>query len=117
MENVLFVVNGPAYGTENAYNALRLAKAMMERPDVHLRMFLIGDGISCAIREQKPPMGHYIVAKMLSGVIEKGAEVAACGTCLDARGISDGMLVSGVRRSTMTELASWTAEASKVVSF
>jgi uncharacterized protein involved in oxidation of intracellular sulfur len=48
---------------------------------------------------------------MLSGIIEKGAEVLACGTCLDARGISDQMLVGGVRRSTMLELAAWTVEA------
>jgi uncharacterized protein involved in oxidation of intracellular sulfur len=117
MENILFVVNGPAYGTENAYNALRSSKALVERPDAHVRMFLIGDGVSCAIKEQKPPMGYYIVAKMLSSVIENGAEVAACGTCLAARGITDEMLINGVRRSTMVELAAWIVEASKVVSF
>jgi uncharacterized protein involved in oxidation of intracellular sulfur len=117
MENILLVVNGPAYGTENAYNALRLTKALVERPDVHVRIFLIGDGVTCAIGEQRPPMGYYIIAKMLSSIIEKGAEVAACGTCLDARGISDKMLVGGVHRSTMVELAAWTVEASKVISF
>ena len=117
MEEVLIVVNGPAYGTENAYNALRLAKAMAERPETHLRMFLIGEGVSCAIKEQKPPMGYYNTAKMLSSIIENGAHVAACGTCLDARGIKDGTLVDGVHRSTMVELAAWTLESSKVVSF
>jgi hypothetical protein len=35
------------------------------------------------------------------------AEVAAYGTCLDARGIGDEMMVGGIR-TTMTEPAAWT---------
>lgn len=117
MESLLLIVNGPAYGTENAYNALRLARALVERPDTRVRMFLIGDGVTCALKGQKPPMGYYITAKMLSGIIDKGAQAAACGTCMDARGITDEMLIEGVHRSTMVELADWTVGASKVVSF
>jgi uncharacterized protein involved in oxidation of intracellular sulfur len=110
-------VNGPAYGTENAYNAMRLARAIIEKPDVRIRIFLIGDSVSCARKEQKPPSGYYNLGKMLSSVIEKGAEIRACGVCMDARGIQDGDLVPGVHRSTMSELAEWTVGASKVVSF
>lgn len=117
MEDRILIVNGPAYGTENAYNAMRLAKALVERSDVRVRIFPIGDGVTCALKGQKPPMGYYIMAKMLSGAIEKGAEIAACNTCMDARGITDEMLIERVHRSTMAELAEWTVGASKVVSF
>lgn len=46
---------------------------------MNMRRFLIVDKVTCAIKGQKPPMGDYITAKMLSGVIEKGAQVGACG--------------------------------------
>jgi uncharacterized protein involved in oxidation of intracellular sulfur len=36
---------------------------------------------------------------------------------MDARGISDGDLLEGARRSTMDELANTTAEADKVLIF
>jgi uncharacterized protein involved in oxidation of intracellular sulfur len=110
-------LNGPAYGTENAYNAMRLARTIIERPEARIRIFLIGDSGSCARKEQQPPAGYYNLAKMLTSVIEKGAEIGACGVCMDARGIQDGDLVPRVHRSTMNELAEWTVGASKVVSF
>jgi uncharacterized protein involved in oxidation of intracellular sulfur len=46
----------------------------------------------------------------------KGA-VLLCGTCMDARGISDAELMDGVRRSTMDELANATVDADKVLVF
>jgi uncharacterized protein involved in oxidation of intracellular sulfur len=46
-----------------------------------------------------------------------GSEVALCGTCMDARGLGDGELVDNARRSTLKELAEWTAAADKVLVF
>lgn len=117
MEPILFIVNGPAYGTENSYNALRLAMVLIEKPEVRIRMFLMGDAVTCARKEQRPPNGYYNLAKMLSSIIENKAEVGACGACMDARGIGDEDLVAGIHRSSMKELADWTVEASKVISF
>ena len=54
---------------------------------------------------------------MLSDVIEKGAQVGACGIRMDSRGITDKMLIEGGHRNTMMELATWTIECSKVISF
>jgi sulfur relay (sulfurtransferase) complex TusBCD TusD component (DsrE family) len=63
----------------------RLARTLIEKPKVHIRMFLIGDAVTCARKEQKPPTGYYM-AKLLGGMVEKGAEIGACGVCMDARG-------------------------------
>jgi uncharacterized protein involved in oxidation of intracellular sulfur len=40
-----------------------------------------------------------------------------CGTCMDARGLIDGELLGGARRATLAQLATWTAEADKVLVF
>jgi sulfur relay (sulfurtransferase) complex TusBCD TusD component (DsrE family) len=40
---VLIVVNGPAYGSDETFNALRLAIALSKRDDAQPRVFLMGD--------------------------------------------------------------------------
>jgi uncharacterized protein involved in oxidation of intracellular sulfur len=50
-------------------------------------------------------------------VIRREGEVGCCGTCMDARAIGDERLVEGATRSSMEQLADWTLEADRVVSF
>ncbi len=116
MSSVLFIVNDAPYGNERAYNALRLAGAMAGKEGVQVRMFLLADAVGCAKKGQKVPEGYYSVQLMLGKVLRKG-EVALCGTCMDARGLSDEELIEGTRRSTLAQLADWTAEADKVLVF
>lgn len=80
-------------------------------------MFLIGDAVACAKSGQKVPSGYYNAQTMLGAVVRHGGSVGVCGTCIDARGIAEGELVEGERRSTMDELTAWTLEADKVLTF
>ena len=116
MSGILFIVNDAPYGNERAYNALRLAGALAGRDGVQVRMFLMADAVGCAKAGQKVPEGYYSVQLMLGKVLRKG-EVALCGTCMDARGITEAEVVEGARRSTLAQLADWTAEADKVLVF
>lgn len=113
----LFILNDPPYGTERDYNALRLAGALAKQPEAQVRIFLLGDGAACAHAPQKVPAGYYNIETMLKTVIKHGGEVSVCATCMDARGIADAELVEGTKRSSMSELAAWTAEADKVLVF
>ena len=54
---------------------------------------------------------------MLDRVTKHGGTVGVCGTCMDARGITDSELAPGTRRSTLNELAEWTGWADKVIVF
>jgi uncharacterized protein involved in oxidation of intracellular sulfur len=115
--NALIIVNDAPYGAERPYNALRLAGALSRAEGTKVRVFLIGDGAACAKSGQKVPPGYYNVQNMLSAVIRHGGEVGVCGTCMDARGIAEGELAEGSRRSTLDELTRWTIEADKVLTF
>jgi uncharacterized protein involved in oxidation of intracellular sulfur len=115
--NVLVIANGPAYGSELPFNALRLAVTLAKRDDVHVRLFLMGDAVVAAIDGQDLPDGYYHLDRMLRGLARKGADVGCCGTCMDARGIVEERLVDGAHRSTMEELADWTLEADRIVTF
>ena len=57
------------------------------------------------------------VERMLKRVLSGKGMVLLCGTCMDARGLSDNELIDGAKRSTLAQLAEWTAEADKVLVF
>ena len=116
MASTLFILNEAPYGSERAYNALRLAGALVAREGQQVRLFLLADAVGCARAGQKLPEGYYNVELML-GKVARSGEVSLCGTCMDARGMKDGDLIAGAKRSTLKELADWTVEADKVLVF
>jgi uncharacterized protein involved in oxidation of intracellular sulfur len=113
----LFILNDAPYGSERTYNGLRVAGAIAKQEGNAVRVFLIGDGASAAHRNQKVPQGFYNIEVMLSNVIRHEGEVGICGTCMDARGMGEGDISEGTHRSTLAELAVWTAWADKVLVF
>ena len=115
--NVLVVLNDPPYGTERSYNGLRLAGSLAKREDNQVQVFLIGDAASCAKAGQKVPQGYYNLELMLRSVARRGGVIGVCGTCMDARGMTDEELAEGCRRSTMDELTEWTQQADQVLVF
>lgn len=116
MSSTLFIINDAPYGNERPYNALRLAGALAGREGEQVRVFLLADAVGCAKAGQKVPEGYYSMQIMLAKVLRKG-EVALCGTCMDARGMSETEFVEGAKRGTMAQLAEWTAQADRIVVF
>jgi len=114
---ILFILNAAPYGSEHTYNGLRLAGSLSKREGVELKVFLIGDASACAHRGQKVPPGYYNTQNMLGALAHRERAIGVCGTCMDARGITDAELVDGAHRSSMDELTSWTLEADKVITF
>lgn len=115
----LFILNDPPYGTERSYNALRLARNMLKKGEgqVELKVFLMGDAAACAKLGQKVPQGFYNIGDMLGMVSRAGAQVGACGTCMDARGIDASELIEGSHRGTLDELTEWTLWSDKELVF
>ena len=113
----LIICNDPPYGTERSWNGLRLAGSLARRPNVEARVFLLGDAVGCAVAGQKVPDGYYHLDRMIESAARHGAEVGCCGTCLDARGITDDLLVKGAHRSSLEELTDWTLWADQVMTF
>jgi len=74
MERLTIVIQDAPYGSEKAYNALRYASALLGN-QVAINVFLLGDGVAVAKRNQKTPTGYYNTASMLSELIAKGVKV------------------------------------------
>ena len=108
MSKILIILNDPPYGTERSYQGLRLAKALLKPdPAPELTVFLMADSVACAKRGQKVPSGYYNLELMLKAVARKGT-IVLCGTCMDARGLTEDELADGARRGTLDELAALT---------
>jgi uncharacterized protein involved in oxidation of intracellular sulfur len=113
----LLILNEAPYGSERTYNGLRLAGTIAKQESNAVKVFLIGDAASAAHRNQKVPQGFYNIEVMIGNVVRHGGGVGICGTCMDARGMADGEIADGTHRSTLAELAEWTAWADKVLVF
>ena len=118
MQKILILINDAPYGTEKAYNALRMANQLgKEHEQVEVRIFLMADAASCAVANQNTPNGYYNIERMLKFSITKGAKVKICGSCADARGLKNVPLIEGAEISTMAELTNWVVDSDKVVTF
>jgi len=114
----LFILNDPPYGTERCYNGLRLVHAVVKKdPTIEVTVFLMADAVAAAKANQRTPDGYYNLERMLKRVLVGNGKVLLCGTCMDARGLSDGEIMPGASRSTMDELAAETVAADKTLVF
>ncbi len=115
---ILILINDAPYGTEKAYNALRLANQLgKDHETVEVRIFLMADAASCAIANQTTPNGYYNIENMLKLSLIKGAKVKICGSCAEARGLKYVPLIEGAEISTMAELTNWVIASDKVLVF
>lgn len=73
--NYLFIINDGPYGNERPYNALRLAMNIAKRERTSVRVYLMGDGVQCAIKGQETPQGYYNIERMFISILRNG-EVA-----------------------------------------
>jgi uncharacterized protein involved in oxidation of intracellular sulfur len=71
-KNFLFIINDSPYGNERPYNAFRMAINLAKEEMVKIRIFLIGDGVNCAIANQKTPNGYYNVERMMRSILRQG---------------------------------------------
>lgn len=116
--NILIIINDAPYGTEKAYNALRIANQLgKDHETVEVRVFLMADAVSCAVANQTTPNGYYNIERMLKIAIRKGAKLKICGSCADARGLKNAQLIEGTEIGTMAELTNWVVDSDKVLVF
>ncbi|MEW6071524.1 MAG: DsrE family protein [Planctomycetota bacterium] len=112
---LLMILHDAPYGSERAYQALRLADALLQvEEDLELTVYLTADGVFCAKKGQATPEGTYNVGRMLKPVLRRG-KVMACRMCAEARGLTPEDLMEGVLITRLADLATLTLEADKVL--
>jgi len=77
----------------------------------------LADAVICAKSGQKLPGGYYNLELMLKKLLRHGVEIGLCGTCMDARGMTEAEMLTGTHRSTLDELVDWTLWADQVIPY
>ena len=116
MQTITILINNSPYGGENTYNALRTVMTLQKRENVTVNLFLFADATYSAILGQTTPDGYYNVERMFRSIARKG-KIGACGTCMEARGLSGQKLIEGIHSSSMEELADWIIASDKIMTF
>jgi sulfur relay (sulfurtransferase) complex TusBCD TusD component (DsrE family) len=91
-ELTIVLTTGAMMGT-GAYKAAKLANAALDRGH-KVNLFCYGEGVT-ALKAGQSPKRFPNVAEMMGDLIGRGVEVAACQTCLKARGYTPDDLVEG----------------------
>lgn len=113
---ITIILTEAPYGSERTYNGLRIALNLVKQENIQVNLFLLADATFCGLVEQTTPDGYYNIGRMIQRIAKQG-KIGACGTCMDARGLSKLPLLEGVHRSTMAELTSWILMSEKVLPF
>ncbi len=115
---ILIIINDAPYGTEKAYNALRIANQLNKNhSDIQVCIFLMADAVNCAVAGQKTPNGYYNIERMMKFSLNKGTKIKLCGSCSDARGLTAEQIIEGTEISNMEELGNWIASADQALTF
>ena len=72
MKSFLIILNEGPYGNERPYNGLRLAMSLQKK-GAPVKLFFMGDAVTCAKKNQKTPNGFYNVERMVASVARQGA--------------------------------------------
>ena len=94
------------YGNEYAFNALRFVTALFANK-VKVNIFLLGEGVYVAVKNQKPPKGATNIEEMIQKFILNRADIKVCGLCARSRDI-EGNLIEGCSIGSMSMLGEWT---------
>jgi uncharacterized protein involved in oxidation of intracellular sulfur len=116
--NILIIINDAPYGTEKAYNAMRLVNHLSKNHEhAEVRIFLMADATSCAVGSQNTPNKYYNIERMLKTAIDRGVKVNICSLSAESRGLQNVQLIEGVELSTLSQLANFIVHSDKVLTF
>ena len=104
---------------ERCSTASGLPSALVKNdPSTEITVFLMADAVACAKRAQKTPDGYYNLERMLKRFVSGSHRLLLCGTCMDARGLTEpGLARWRCDAAAMNELAKAAGAADKVIVF
>jgi len=110
----IFVGRGP-YSYERPFTAFRFAYTAQLQGH-QIKMFFVEDGIWCVKRNQDPA-NMYKIEEWVQKCLDEGAEMAACGVCMKARGMDEAELMDGIKVGTMETAVEMVTSTDKEIMF
>ena len=115
---ILIIINEKPAACEKAYNAIRIAAQFQkDSPGNIIFIYLIADGVFCALANSEGPKGILNVEEMLTGVTQKGGVIKMCTSCGETRGLREKKLIEGAEWTNLKTLTDWIVESDKVINY
>jgi uncharacterized protein involved in oxidation of intracellular sulfur len=114
----LIVLNDPPHGTDRSQNGLRMAH-LRERndPEAEITVFPTADAVPCGKAGRKTQDGFHSIEHTIRRFPSAGGRVLMCGSCRNARGMTENDMRQRPTHSTMDDLARAPLAAGKVLAF
>jgi tRNA 2-thiouridine synthesizing protein D len=112
---ITIIINRSPYGDDYVFNALRFATSLLVSK-IKVNIFLLGDGVYVAVKDQNPPKNTTNIQEMLQKFIINRAKIKVCCLCARSRGI-EGMLLESCTIGSMSQLGDWVAESDQTINF
>lgn len=114
-KTITIILNRGPYGDEYTFNALRFVTSLLVNKN-KVNIFLLGDGVYNAKKNQNPPKNATNIQEMLQKFIIGRAEIKVCGLCLKTRGLENELL-DGCQPGSMMELGEWVTDSDQTITF
>lgn len=115
---ILIIINEKPGADEKAYNAIRIAgQFYKDNPSNQVFIYLIADGVYCALSGLNEPQGALNIEQMFEGIINNGASVKMCTSCGESRGLNDKKILNGIEWTNLKTLTDWVAECDKILNY
>ena len=119
MQKILIIIHAAPYGSERCISGLRVAAALAAHPteEVQLRIFLMSDASFVGLPNQQDGNNGSGLQAMVEQLVDCGVAIRLCRSCALARGLGDLPLIKGLEIGNLPQLADWTLDADKVLTF
>lgn len=109
------VLRGGPYQTQRWETAYSIAEAALERSD-KVTIFLYMDGVYNALRTEDFPFMQRLPKDHVDSLLDKGAQVFACLTCTDNRGLEEGKdYLKRIQVTGATHAAEMVSECDRII--
>ena len=116
MKVSILILDGP-YNHEASDSAYNFIKAAIKKGHEIVGVFFYNDGVFNATKLMDPPSDDRHIGKRWSELAKEGVDIVACIAAGKRRGITDDVLLEGVRISGLGQMVEMTIQADRVITF
>ncbi|MFQ5593623.1 MAG: DsrE/DsrF/TusD sulfur relay family protein [Anaerolineae bacterium] len=115
MATIGFLLTAAPLQTEHPETAFRIADAALDKGH-GVRMFFYLDGVYNPNQFQTFPDLDIMPKDRIQGLLDKGAEIIACGICVNARGLQNGRdYVDGIVVGGLPDFAELVSDCDRLI--
>ncbi len=117
MVKIGIMLNAAPLQNQSHYTAVKIAEAALDK-GYEITIFLYDESVYSPMEAQEFPEWESLPKDDFERLIEKGAEIIACGLCVDIRGLEEGKgYIKGVIVGGLADFANIVSFVDRIITF